>query len=233
MAVEWNQHRILSVSTRVAYGVTTFLIAVALSTHYNPLGPNISPADLDNQLMPIVVAKVEIPAGARITAEQITLSQLRSTVLPYRTFARIDDKILGRIATATISSNEPVTEDRLSSVGAAGGLSPLVPEGYQAMTVKVDDVVGVSGFMMPGSVVDIVTIIPPGDRKQRKKAFAKIVLHNVKVLASGQNIETPKGETGVTRVRAVTLLVTSVQAEKLALASIEGKLRLVMQNSVK
>jgi pilus assembly protein CpaB len=231
MAAERNQHRILSVTTRVACGFTIFLIAVILPTHYNPFVRNISPGDLDNQLLPIVVAKVEIPAGTRITAEQLTVSQSRSTVLPYRTFARVDGTILGRIAVARISSGEPVTEDRLFSIRAAGGLSSVIANGYRAMTVKVDDVVGVSGFIMPGSLVDIVvTSIPPDNSKRRKKALAKTVLENLKVLASGQNLDKSKDEKGVTR--AVTLQVTREQAEKLTLASIEGKLRLVMRYPV-
>lgn len=232
MAAERNQHRILSVTTRVACGFTTFLLAVLLSTHYNPLGrPNISPGELDGQLSSIVIAKVEIPAGTRIGAEHLTELQSPLTVPPYGTFARVDYKILGRIAVVRISPGEPVTEDRLSPVGSAGGLSSVIPEGFQAVTVRVDDVVGVSGFVRPGSLVDVVAIIPPDKSKQRRKALEKIVLQNVKVLASGQTIDKPKNENGVERVTAVTLQVTAEQAEKLALASIEGKLQLVMRNS--
>ena len=233
MAAERNQHRILSVTTRVACAFTTFLLAVILSTHYIPLGPNVSPGELDNQSLPIVVARVEIPAGTRITAEQLTLSLFPPRVLPDKSFTRLDDKILGRIAVVRISPHEPVTENRLSPFGAAGGLSSVIPEGYRAMTVRVHEVIGVSGFIMPGSLVDIlVTIIPPDNSKQQKKDFAKIVLQNVKVLASGQNISQPKNEKEVDHVRAVTLQVTPEQAEKLALASGEGKLGLVMRNSV-
>jgi pilus assembly protein CpaB len=233
MAAERKQYRILSVTTRLACGFTTFLLAVILSTHSNPLDPNVSPGDLDNQSLPIVVARVEIPAGTRITAEQLTLAHFPPTVMPDKSFARLDDKILGRIAVVRISPREPVTESRLSPVGAAGGLSSVIPEGYRAMTVRVDHVIGFSGFIMPGTRVDIlVSIIPIDNSKQRKEDFAKIVLQNVKVLASGQNIHKPKNEKGLERVTAVTLQVTPEQAEKLALASMEGKLRLVMRNEV-
>src|SRR5688572_17066813 len=181
MAAERNQHRISSVLTRVACGFSTFLLAVILSTHYNPLGPNISPGDLDSQLLPIVVAKVEIPVGTRIIAEHLTVLQFPRAVLFDGTFARLDDKILGRLAVVRISPHEPVTEDRLAPVGAAGGLSSVIPEGYRAMTVKVNDMVGVSGFIMPGTLVDIVvSIVPPNSNSQRGKVFTKIVLQNVK-----------------------------------------------------
>ncbi len=85
---------------------------------------------------------------------------------------------------------------------------------------------------MPGTLVDIVvTIIPPDTRSEREKV-SKIVLQNIKVLANGQNIDKPKNEKEAERVKAVTLQVTPEQAEKLALASSEGRLQLVMRNAV-
>ena len=101
------------------------------------------------------------------------------------------------------------------------------------MTVKVDDVVGVSGFILPGTLVDVVVVIQPPKGTANEEMISKIVLQNIKVLASGQNIDKPKNDREVERsVRAVTLQVTPEQAEKLALASSEGKLQLVMRNSV-
>jgi pilus assembly protein CpaB len=180
----------------------------------------------------VVVAKVEIPVGTRIVAEQLSVVQFPRTVLPEGTFGAVDNKLLGRVAVVRISPREPVTENRLAPLGSAGGLSSIIPDGYRAMTVKVDDVVGVSGFIMPGTLVDIVvTIIPPDNSRHREKV-SKIVLQNIKVLASGQNIDRPKNEKETERVKAVTLQVTPEQAEKLALAATEGKLQLVMRNSV-
>jgi len=134
---------------------------------------------------------------------------------------------------SSISPRDPVTEAKLAPVGSLGGLSSVIPEGYRAMTVKVDDVVGVSGFIMPGTLVDIVVVIQPPKGTANEEMISKIVLQNIKVLASGQNIDKPKNDREVERsVRAVTLQVTPEQAEKLALASSEGKLQLVMRNSV-
>jgi len=108
-----------------------------------------------------------------------------------------------------------------------------MPEGYRAMTVKLDDVVGISGFIMPGTLVDIVVVIIPGDSGvQGQDPISKIVLQNIKVLANGQNIDKPEKEREANSVKAVTLLVTPEQAEKLALAASEGKLQLVMRNSI-
>jgi len=181
----------------------------------------------------VVVAKVEIPVGSRIISEQLTVAQFPADVTPEGAISTIDDKLIGRVVVTAISPRDPITESRLAPVGSLGGLSSVIPEGYRAMTVKVDDVVGVSGFIMPGTLVDIVVVIQPPKGSGSEEMISKIVLQNIKVLASGQNIDKPKNDREVERaVRAVTLQVTPEQAEKLALASSEGKLQLVMRNSV-
>jgi len=96
------------------------------------------------------------------------------------------------------------------------------------MTVKVDDVVGVSGFIMPGSFVDVVAIITPVGAASGP--ISKIVLQNIKVLASGAKIDSPENQRQPSDVKAVTLQVTPDQAEMLVLAANEGKLQLVMRN---
>lgn len=180
----------------------------------------------------VVVAKVEIPIGTRIVAEQLTVAQFPKAVAPDGTFGVIDNKLIGRVAVVPIDPREPVTESRLAPVGTAAGLESLIPPGYRAMTVKVDDAAGISGFIKPGTLVDVVvTIVPPDTAKQRERV-SKIVLQNIKVLANGQNMDKPKNEKEAERVKAVTLQVTPEQAEKLALASSEGRLQLVMRNAV-
>ena len=180
----------------------------------------------------VVVAKVEIPVGSRIIAEQLTVAQFPRNVIPEGAISSME-KLVDRVAIVRIAPREPVTESRLAPVGAAGGLSSVIPEGYRAMTVKVDEVVGVSGFIMPGTLVDIVVVTQPPKATGQEEMISKIVLQNIKVLASGQNIDKPKNDREVERsVRAVTLQVLPEQAEKLALASSEGRLQLVMRNSV-
>jgi pilus assembly protein CpaB len=134
------------------------------------------------------------------------------------------------VAVTNIAAREPFTEARLAPEGTAGGLSAVIPEGYRAMTVKVDDVVGISGFIMPGTLVDVVVVINP-DNTGARDPISKIVLQNIKVLANGQNIDKPEDQREANSVKAVTLQVTPEQAEKLALASTEGRLQLVMRNS--
>lgn len=226
MAAEPTQHRLSSVLIRIASGFSTFILAVILSTHYNPLGPDISPGDLASRnSFPIVVAKTEIPIGSRIVAEQLQLLPMPRTGVPNGAFTRIDDTLIGRVVVTRIAAREPVTESRLAPVGSFAGLSSVIPEGYRAMTVRVDDVVGHSGFIMPGTLVDVVIVIEPSAGSDKER-ISKIVLQNVKVLAHGANPE--KSRNQVARVTTVTLQLTPEQAERLAIASSEGKLHLVI-----
>lgn len=179
----------------------------------------------------VAVAKVAIPLGTKIIPEQIMMVQFPGESMPDGTFNSVE-KLAGRVAVVNIAAREPVTDAKLATAGTAGGLSAVIPEGYRAMTVKVDDVVGISGFIMPGALVDVVVVIDPADRGGTQDPISKIVLQNIKVLANGQNIDQPKNEREPSSVKAVTLQVTPEQAEKLALAATEGKLQLVMRNSI-
>ena len=176
--------------------------------------------------------EVDIPVGSRIIAEQLTVAQFPHNVAPEGTFSKIDDALLERVAAMKISAREPLTENRLAPIGTAAGLAAVIPEGYRAMNVRVDDVVGISGFIMPNTLVDIVVVIEPSEGSGQKDRVSKIVLQNIKVLANGQNLDKPKNDKEADRVKTVTLQVTPEQAEKLALASSEGRLQLVMRNSI-
>ncbi|HTG94899.1 MAG TPA: Flp pilus assembly protein CpaB [Pyrinomonadaceae bacterium] len=182
-------------------------------------------------LSKVAVAKVQIPLGTKIVAEQITVVQFPKESTPDGTFESAD-KLVGRVAVVNIPAREPITESRLAPEGTAAGLSAVIPEGYRAMTVKVDDAAGISGFIMPGAFVDVVVVIDPREGSGMQDPISKIVLQNIKVLANGQNIDKPENQREANSVKAVTLQVTPEQAEKLALASNEGKLQLVMRNQI-
>jgi pilus assembly protein CpaB len=182
-------------------------------------------------LATVMVAKVAINPGEKLIAEQLEAVQFPRGATPDGVFESAD-KLVGRVAVVSISAREPITDFKLAPVGSTGGLSAMIPEGYRAMTVKVDDVVGISGFIMPGALVDVVVVINPVDNGGQQNPISKIVLQNIKVLANGQNIDRPKSEREPESVKAVTLQVLPEQAEKLALAATEGKLQLVMRGSV-
>jgi pilus assembly protein CpaB len=179
----------------------------------------------------VAVAKVAIPVGTKIIAEQVMVVQFPKESMPDGAFEAAE-KLVGRVAVMNIAAREPITDSKLAPEGTAGGLSAVIPEGYRAMTVKVDDVVGISGFIMPGTLVDVVVTIDPAERAGMQDPVSKIVLQNIKVLANGQNIDKPDDQREANSVKAVTLQVTPEQAEKLALASTEGKLQLMMRNSI-
>jgi pilus assembly protein CpaB len=219
-----NKRLIIAVLAAVVFGLIAAVSVSRYLSNYQAYTKN-----LNN----VVIAKVDIPGGTRIIKEHLAVAQFPRNVVPEGAIGVIDDKLIGRVVVTSISPREPVTENRLAPIGSAGGLSSMIPEGYRAMTVKVDDVVGVSGFIMPGTLVDVVVVTSPPKTTGQQEMVSKIVLQNIKVLASGQNIDKPKNDREVERaVKAVTLQVTPEQAEKLALASSEGKLQLVMRNSV-
>jgi len=178
----------------------------------------------------VVVAKEEINLGEKITPDKLALAAIPNGSLPEGIFRKMDD-VVGRVAITPIGIRETITTMKLAPSGTGGGLSAVIPEGYRAMTVKVDDVVGVSGFVMPGSFVDVVAVIVPVNQTSASQGpISKIVLQNIKVLASGGSIDSPENQRQPSSVNAVTLMVTPEQAEKLVLAANESKLQLVMRN---
>jgi len=216
-----NKRLILALTGAVLCG----LLAVMLVTRYLSSLQAFT-KDLGN----VVVAKAEIPLGTKITAEHLAFAQIPNGSLPEGAFKKLD-QVVGRVAITAIGTRETITNMKLAPEGTGAGLSAVIPEGYRAMTVKVDDVVGVSGFIMPGSFVDVVAIIIPASTASAAGGpISKIVLQNIKVLASGAKIDSPENQRQPAEVKAVTLQVTPEQAEKLVLASNEGKLQLVMRN---
>ena len=110
----------------------------------------------------VAVAKVDIPLGSKIVAEQIMVVQFPKESTPDGAYDSVE-KLAGRVAVVNIAAREPITEARLAPEGTAAGLSAVIPEGYRAMTVKVDDAAGISGFIQPGTMVDVVVTIDPAE----------------------------------------------------------------------
>jgi pilus assembly protein CpaB len=210
----------------VLAGAVVFGLVAAVSVSRYLSNAQATPRNMQN----VVVAKVDIPLGTQVVAEQLMKVQYPSNAVPDGVFDA-EEKVVGRVVVTNLAAREPITDFKLAAEGSAAGLSAVIPEGYRAMTVKVDEVMGVAGFLQPGTMVDVLTVIQPQEEGASRNPVSKIVLQNVKVLASGQNMDRPKNEREAETVRAVTLQVTSEQAEKLALAAVEGKLRLVMRNT--
>jgi pilus assembly protein CpaB len=180
----------------------------------------------------VAVALLDISMGARITPELVHMVDWPASSVPPG--AMTDVKALeGRITRANIQRGEPVTEGKLAPAGTQGGLSSVVAEGKRAMTVRVNDVVGVAGFALPGNYVDILVNTQSdnnGDHLVREQAISKIVLERILVLAIAQ--ESSRDDTKPKVVNAVTLELTPQQVEKLDLARSVGTLSLVLRNQV-
>lgn len=174
----------------------------------------------------IAVAAVDIPIGAAINPNQVVLAAWPKDHLPKDSFPGVKETV-GRTALREFVRGEPIVESKLvPRSGGSGLLSFKVAPGMRAFSVKVNEVVGVGGFIVPGSRVDVVATTETSPRSQAQ--VAKIVLEDVTVLAAGQTIE-QKDNKPVT-VSNVTLAVTPEDAERLALASNDGRIQLVLRN---
>lgn len=179
----------------------------------------------------IVVAAQDIDLGTPLTPQMLKVADWPKGSVPAG--ATEDIKTLDtRVVKTSLLRGEPVLESKLAPLGATGGLSAVIKEGNRAMTVRVNDVVGVAGFALPGNYVDIVVNTEDESVKADNvnKSISKIVLEHILVLAVAQ--EQNRDETKPRVVNAVTLEVTPEQAEKLDLARSVGSLSLVLRNQI-
>lgn len=179
----------------------------------------------------VVVAANEINVGTPLTAGMLKVADWPANSVPEGSFtdtAALDT----RVTRVVLQRGEPLLESKLAVRGSTGGLSAVVAEGKRAMTVRVNDVVGVAGFALPGNFVDILVSTQEEAKKPdgRDLSISKLVLERILVLAVAQ--EANPNDTKPKVVNAVTLEVTPEQAEKLDLARSVGQLSLVLRNQV-
>jgi pilus assembly protein CpaB len=140
------------------------------------------------------------------------------------------EALIGRGVVAAIYAGEPVMESRLAAAGAGGGLAATIPQGMRAVAVKVNEIVGVAGFAVPGMRVDVlITGTPQGRNTSTAETQVKTILQNIEVLSAGQNYQ-KDAEGKPATVQVVNLLVTPEQAEVLSLAANETKIQLILRN---
>jgi pilus assembly protein CpaB len=178
------------------------------------------------QSVNIVVATHDLHIGSQLDPTAVKLARWSRDSMPPGAFTDIA-AVTGKYVKTPFVENEPIVGDRLfSGVKTAGMLPLLIPAGMRAMSVPVDEVSDIAGFVLPGAHVDILVSI--SDPSTSGQPFSKIVLQNVEVLAVAQEIEEAKDEPKV--VKVVTVLVTPEEAERLSLASHDGTLRLALRN---
>lgn len=181
--------------------------------------------------VPVAVASDDINLGQPINETMIRTVSWPKDSLPPGTFTAPKD-LDGRVVRASLTRGEPVLESKLAPVGTKGGLSAVIGEGHRAITVRVNDVVGVAGFALPGNYVDVIVNTQEPEKKAdtQQQSISKIVLEKILVLAVAQQVN--RDDTAPKVVNAVTLEVTPEQAEKLDLARSVGTLSLVLRNQV-
>ncbi len=173
----------------------------------------------------VMVAAVDISPGAIITKAMVKSATWPRELIP-RKAAGAPAQLEGRIINAPASAGEPILLTRLAPEGASAGLAGLLTEGKRALSVRVDDVSGVAGFIHPGDHVDILMeMVKPGSSDH----FCKIILQNIVVLSAGQSWEPGLDEKPAV-VNTVTLVLSTEQAEIMNLASNQGKIRLALRN---
>ena len=178
--------------------------------------------------VPVLVANADLTWGTQLTPEMVQLQEYSSESLPEGYFGK-QDEIKDRVLLADVKRNELVLESKLAPIGTSGGVAAVTDIHKRAMSVKVDDVIGVAGFIKPTDRVDVMVTIEPEAGKQGN-SVAKMILENVKVLAAGTQMERKGKDQEATQVQVITVEVDVEEAEKLALASTQGRLRLALRN---
>lgn len=173
----------------------------------------------------LVTAGQPLTVGTMVKREELKVSKVPADLFPRGGFSKVEE-VIDRPVVSNILLDEPVLEGRLAARGSGMGLAPIIPPGMRAVSVRVNDVVGVAGFVLPGMRVDVlVTGRPP----KYEGTITTTVLQNIVVLSAGQTLQ-PETRGQAINTPVVTLLVTPDQAEVLTLAGNEGRIQLVLRN---
>ncbi|HEX7136326.1 MAG TPA: Flp pilus assembly protein CpaB [Vicinamibacterales bacterium] len=200
-----------------AFGTYNYVQNVSRPTAGGPAMPT----------QPVVVAVNDLDVGAEIKAEDVKVIRWPKDSVPAQAMSDPKEAI-GRGVITPLIQNEPLLPSKLSSKEAGPGLPPAIPPGLRALSVRVNEVIGVAGYVLPGTRVDVLaTVNPSGNNGD---VTSKVVLTNVQVLASGTKIERDVEKGKPIPVSVVTLLVAPEESERLTLAATEGKIQLALRN---
>lgn len=176
----------------------------------------------------VVAAATNISIGAIVKPSDLSTIEIAGA-LPQGAILKPEDAV-GRGVLSMIYAGEPIVDSRLATRGSGGGLAATIPPGMRAAAVKVDQVVGVAGFVTPGMRVDVlVSGTPPGVNNPTQGTVTKTLLQNIEVLSAGTDIQ-KDAEGKPKQVQVINLLVTPDQAELLSLAGNETRIQLVLRN---
>jgi len=175
----------------------------------------------------VVVANAELSLGTELRRDDLRMVEWPTSAVPEGAFDN-PGALVGRGLIASIVRNEPILPGKLASKEAGSGLPPIIPTGKRAMSVRVNEVIGVAGYVLPGTHVDVLATQSPTNRSE--DMTSKVVLSNVQVLTAGTRLEQDGKDGKPMQVTVVTLVVTPEEAERLTLASTEGKIQLALRN---
>ncbi len=175
----------------------------------------------------VVVAAADLDVGAELRREDLHLIDWPATSVPAAAFSEMDE-VIGRGLIVPVVENEPILPMKLASKEAGSGLPPSIPPGLRAVSVRVNEVIGVAGYVLPGTHVDVVATVSPSN--QQGDMTSKVILTNVLVLAAGTKIDRDTDKNKPMPVSVVTMLVNPEEAERLTLAASEGKIQLALRN---
>lgn len=206
--------------------LAAILVALVITAIFYQITVGRRPARAEVDQKALVVAKADLPMGAMITAEDVRLVDYPVNAFPQGGFENIED-VIDRSVTGQILANEPVILGRVTDKGAGFGLAPLIEEGYRAIAIAVNQVSGVSGFILPGSKVDVLlTARGVGNTEDN---LTTTVLENVLVLSTGHSQEADAAGQPQ-NVPVVNMLLKPEDARLLTLATQEGRIQLVLRN---
>ena len=174
----------------------------------------------------VVVANADLSLGSELRRDDLKTIEWPVSAVPEGAFEDAN-ALIGRGLISSIVRHEPILSGKLSSKEAGSGLPPIIPTGKRAMSVRVNEVIGVAGYVLPGTRVDVIATQASN---RGEDMTSKVVLSNVQVLTAGTRVEHDTKENKPMQVTVVTLVVTPEEAEKLTLASTEGKIQLALRN---
>jgi pilus assembly protein CpaB len=198
---------------------------LAYGTYNMMQTPQVQTVNMPTQ--PVVVAAADLSLGAALRREDVTTVQFPAGKAPEGSFAK-PEEVLERGLIVPVVKHEPILGAKLAPKEAGAGLPPVIPEGMRAVSVRVNEVIGVAGYVLPGSRVDVIATASP--TTSTADTISKVVLANVLTLTAGTRMEQDQKDGKPVQVPVVTLAVTPEQAERLALASTEGKIQLALRN---
>lgn len=186
-------------------------------------GQLVSQANAAPNTQLVVTAAISIPFATKVEGRHLKLTEVPEGVLPTGAYTDLAD-VEGKVSTTSIARGEILVAERFAAHSRGSTLAALVAPNMRAVTVRVDDVIGVGGFLLPGNTVDVLA----ARRDRNQRAITETILTNIKVLAVDQTAATEENEPVI--VRAVTLEMTPKQAEKVVKARTEGSIQLTLRN---